>query len=105
MSAKRLLYTKVPIFEQAKCKRELYNRIGRYGICASSKAADGSPNDSCQGDSGGPLVCKVQDDLYDRPQYVLGGVTSWGFGCGRGKPGVYTDVPEYFDWIYEEGQF
>ena len=71
----------------------------KYGICAG-----GNGIDSCQGDSGGPLVCRVQDEMYDDAQYVLGGVTSWGFACGK-LPGIYTDVPEYIDWIMEEGEF
>ena len=29
---------------------------------------------------------------------------SWGFACEK-LPDVYTDVPEYIDWIMEEGVF
>lgn len=29
----------------------------------------------------------------------LYGIISWGDGCGRGKPGVYTRVANYVDWI------
>ena len=47
-----------------------------------------------QGDSGGPLACTRGDVSF------LYGIISWGEGCGRsGKPGVYTKVVNYIDWI------
>lgn len=47
-----------------------------------------------QGDSGGPLSC-ARDDVN-----FLYGIVSWGEGCGRTqKPGVYTKVVNYIDWI------
>uniref|UniRef100_A0A8C5GIF6 chymotrypsin n=1 Tax=Gouania willdenowi TaxID=441366 RepID=A0A8C5GIF6_GOUWI len=49
-----------------------------------------------QGDSGGPLIYK--DRLSGR--FQLYGITSWGDGCGeKGKPGVYTRVAAFSDWI------
>ncbi|XP_012661149.1 serine protease 41 [Otolemur garnettii] len=60
-------------------------------ICAG--AEDGSV-DTCKGDSGGPLVCD-KDGLW----YQVG-IVSWGMGCGRpNRPGIYTNISVYFDWI------
>lgn len=50
---------------------------------------------SLQGDSGGPLAC-ARNDVS-----VLYGIISWGDDCGRSKkPGVYTKVVNYIDWIH-----
>ncbi|XP_058557108.1 serine protease 56 isoform X4 [Neofelis nebulosa] len=52
------------------------------------------------GDSGGPLTCS---EPGPRPKEVLYGVTSWGDGCGEpGKPGVYTRVAVFKDWLQEQ---
>lgn len=54
-----------------------------------------------QGDSGGPLI--YQDRISGR--FQLHGITSWGDGCGeKGKPGVYTRVSAFSDWIQAEIQ-
>lgn len=48
-----------------------------------------------QGDAGGPLACREPSG-----RWVLTGVTSWGFGCGRPLfPGVYTRVAAVRGWI------
>nr|XP_060511851.1 transmembrane protease serine 11A-like [Panthera onca] len=51
--------------------------------------------DACRGDSGGPLVIKDFKDTW----YLIG-IVSWGDNCGqKNKPGVYTEVAYYRNWI------
>lgn len=102
--------------------------IWRKQMCAFSLPLEKLPVDTCQGDSGGPLVVRVNaldewnkqnghldeaerwelmqqmmDDgrlnINEPDRYQLVGVTSWGYGCGEGTPGIYTRVSEYMDWI------
>ncbi|XP_055336039.1 serine protease hepsin-like isoform X2 [Paramacrobiotus metropolitanus] len=56
-----------------------------------------SNKDTCQGDSGGPLVCKGPD--FSTTQYQLVGITSYGFGCASGLPGVFADVPRLMPFL------
>ncbi|KAM6895193.1 hepatocyte growth factor activator [Lycodopsis pacificus] len=72
-------------------KPDVYgNHVTADMICAGLNGCA----DACQGDSGGPLAC-ARDDVS-----FLYGIISWGEGCGRsGKPGVYTKVVNYIDWI------
>ena len=79
----------------ADCEAEYAYLMRDNMICAGGEEG----KDSCSGDSGGPLVCPLGQE-GDPP--VLTGVTSWGQGCGRpGKPGVYTEVAYFKDWILE----
>jgi len=59
--------------------------------------------DTCQGDSGGPAVAFLRLSKFHETRATLVGLTSWGYGCGReNKPGVYTQVNRYVDWVYEK---
>ncbi|CAJ1086238.1 hepatocyte growth factor activator isoform X2 [Xyrichtys novacula] len=82
----------VRLIPHSTCKKpEVYgNHVTSNMLCAGLNGCA----DACQGDSGGPLACAKDDVSF------LYGVISWGDGCGRtGKPGVYTKVANYMDWI------
>ena len=66
-----------------------------YGFDPASMICAGEPGkDSCQGDSGGPMMCTGVSSGY--AQF---GIVSWGIGCAKLYPGVYTRVSAYLDWI------
>ena len=84
----------VPLLPISSCQNAYPGfNIGSDQICAGNLSEGGV--DACQGDSGGPLVVFGSDDLPS-----LAGIVSWGEGCGQaGKPGVYTSISSYLDWI------
>ncbi|XP_011721903.2 putative trypsin-6 [Macaca nemestrina] len=76
-----------PVLTQAKCDASYPGKITSNMFCVGFLEGG---KDSCQRDSGGPVVCNGQ----------LQGVVSWGYGCARkNRPGVYTKVYNYVDWI------
>ncbi|XP_021553952.1 tryptase-like [Neomonachus schauinslandi] len=93
-----LKQVKVPIVENSICDMQYHfglntgdeiQIIHEDMLCAGNRKKD-----SCQGDSGGPLVCKV------RGTWLQAGVVSWGDGCAQpNRPGIYTRVTYYLDWI------
>ncbi|XP_063109283.1 kallikrein-11 isoform X1 [Cavia porcellus] len=77
----------ISIIKHEECERAYPSNITDTMVCASVQEG----KDSCQGDSGGPLVCNGS----------LQGIISWGQDpCAVSrKPGVYTKVCKYVDWI------
>jgi len=71
-------------------------------ICAGHESGK---LDACQGDSGGPLTCIISSttaEQHHNQAWHLSGVVSWGMGCAEyKKPGVYTDIRNYYSWIWE----
>ncbi|XP_023399087.2 kallikrein-11 [Loxodonta africana] len=78
----------ITIIEHKECEDAYPGNITDTMVCASVRKEG---KDSCQGDSGGPLVCNGS----------LQGIISWGQDpCAvTKKPGVYTKVCKYVDWI------
>lgn len=85
----QLLSVSVPIRKRRACNRSYNGAVTSRMLCAGDKGAD-----ACLGDSGAGLVITYEGHLY------LEGIVSWGEGCGDpAKPGVYTRVPSYLEWI------
>ncbi|XP_062926342.1 tissue-type plasminogen activator-like isoform X1 [Mobula hypostoma] len=93
--SKFLKEAKVHIISQQLCRSSQYygKKLTDNMLCAAHPAWTA---DSCHGDSGGPLVCENDGQMY------LYGVISWGEGCAqKNKPGIYTRVTNYLQWIEE----
>ncbi|XP_055585488.1 transmembrane protease serine 9-like [Uranotaenia lowii] len=93
-----LLEVTVPVMTNEECRNTSYgeSRITDNMLCAG--LPDGG-KDSCQGDSGGPLHI-IDRGSESEMIHQQAGVVSWGEGCAKpDKPGVYTRVNRYLDWI------
>lgn len=116
-----LMEVTIPVWSQEDCQRQFDQPILDTEICAGSEQGG---RDSCQvgdhghsarslafgaespiyplgalglpqGDSGGPLLLQMSDGRWCNI-----GIVSFGVRCGEpGKPGVYTNVGKYLDWI------
>ncbi|XP_063084964.1 transmembrane protease serine 9 isoform X2 [Cavia porcellus] len=95
--ARQLQKAAVRLLSEQTCRRFYPVQISSRMLCA------GFPQggvDSCSGDAGGPLACREPSG-----RWVLTGVTSWGYGCGRPHfPGVYTRVAAVRGWISQHIQ-
>ncbi|CAB3233019.1 unnamed protein product [Arctia plantaginis] len=88
-----LQQVKVRIVSMESCQKvdqSWYNNT----LTARMFCAGGWEYDTCQGDSGGGAASRRGE---------LIGLSSFGYGCGRKMPGVYTNIsdPEIREWILE----
>nr|XP_010945337.2 kallikrein-15 [Camelus bactrianus] len=80
----------ISILSTTSCNKDYPGHLMSTMVCAGVESGG---TDSCEGDSGGPLVCGG----------VLQGIVSWGdVPCDTTtKPGVYTKVCSYLEWMKE----
>lgn len=93
-----LLRVDLPIVSNSDCQDVYKPRtIGENQLCAGGL----NNKDSCTGDSGGPLLYQGRG-ATGGIRYIQRGVVSYGtIQCGIGRPGVYTRVSHYMDWILD----
>lgn len=91
----------VDIFSREHCL-EMWgddsHHVHEKHICALGKKKKGVRPDACQGDSGGPLQVSTAGGP-GTCSYLVAAVVSQGRGCGTDRPGLYTSVSRFTDWI------
>ncbi|GBP55649.1 Transmembrane protease serine 3 [Eumeta japonica] len=91
--------TEVMVVANDECNRWYQSQGSKIKIISTQMCAgyeDGG-RDSCWADSGGPLMVK-----NTKGHSMVIGVVSTGSGCAKArKPGIYTRVSRYVEWISE----
>ena len=94
-----LIGVDLDLVPRTTCGRDPYYRPR---LAATTVCAARTGNDTCTGDSGGPLLLAWEREGKRIAEYgeIQIGIVSWGKGCAQeGRPGVYTRVAPYLDWI------
>lgn len=77
---------------EEECRKDA--QVGKLFTPNSMLCAFAPSKDACQGDSGGPLFLQTGSNRFEQI-----GVTSFGIGCGKDLPAIYTKVSTSLDWI------
>ncbi|XP_033328961.1 chymotrypsin-2-like [Megalopta genalis] len=86
-----LKYATLPIISNSECVKSWAVTSTKH-VCTAA----GYGEDACQGDSGGPLI------VYQNNVPVQIGIVSYGdANCPSNRPGVFSRVTGYIDWIQQ----
>ncbi|XP_077983186.1 transmembrane protease serine 9-like [Glandiceps talaboti] len=84
---------KLQIYDERTCQRHHRKILTSEMFCAGSPLGEAG-KEACNGDSGGPFVQESDGQWY------LLGLISWRNDCGSlHKPGIYTVIHKFYDWI------
>nr|XP_039262303.1 tryptase-2-like [Styela clava] len=94
-----MFHVGLKVFPIDVCKNELRLLVDEIGPVQRDRSLcvgrlSGS-RDTCRGDSGGPIMCQRCHTCA----WFIAGLTSFGQSCGQNKPGVYSRIEFYEDWI------
>ena len=90
----------VPILTDYQCLRKTNLLTNKSFILPTSSFCAGdeenNSEEGCLFDGGSPLACFDEEGYYE-----LSGLVSYGFGCDRGKAGIYgmVKVNMFVGWI------
>ncbi|XP_043935097.1 complement C1s subcomponent-like [Protopterus annectens] len=94
--SQRLRYAEIPVEDMKACKHHIFQKnepeAKKYVFTDNMFCAGLKGMDSCHGDSGGAYAFKSDDNTY-----FVGGIVSWGVGCG--SYGFYTKTNNYIEWL------
>lgn len=99
-SSNILQEVQVPVTSRAECETSYRTHFPNQVLDQRVLCAGTTGKDSCQGDSGGPLALPVMATDRSYYYFIVIGVVSYGYECGKpGFPGVYTKVASFLPWI------
>ncbi|CAF0860178.1 unnamed protein product [Brachionus calyciflorus] len=98
-TVQKLRNVKLTVYDEKLCANviSLFEKNWSSQMCAGEYLGG---RDTCQGDSGGSLY--TREIINNKVKYIASGIVSYGEGCGfYQKPGIYTRISFFLDWIKE----
>uniref|UniRef100_H2Y270 Peptidase S1 domain-containing protein n=1 Tax=Ciona intestinalis TaxID=7719 RepID=H2Y270_CIOIN len=91
----KLKELRLPLISSAECRSNWPNHFHEAWICTVGAYNE----DACAGDSGGPLVKQGSDGRWELVGIAIAGTRRCSTDISDIKPGIYTKVAYYRDFI------